>query len=104
MTLFRSGMNVALGIICILLTTMSYCLNADLAQDKKEGGNQLASPSPCLDFVEGKSKAPDQNDTNLGFKVNATLALSLPFICHAPANISDCPGKFSHPLHDHKSL
>ncbi|KAK6945404.1 Plant organelle RNA recognition domain [Dillenia turbinata] len=113
--MFRSSTNVALGIICILLSAMTYCLNADLAEDKKECGNQLASLSPCLDFVEGNSKAPskqccvdlgkmitttkkclcvlvkDRNDANLSFKVNATLALSLPFICHAPANISECP-------------
>ncbi|KAI8562052.1 hypothetical protein RHMOL_Rhmol03G0005100 [Rhododendron molle] len=33
-----------------------------------------------------------RNDPGLGFKINATLALTLPYICRAHANISHCPG------------
>ncbi|KAL2239694.1 UNVERIFIED_CONTAM: hypothetical protein Sindi_0610600 [Sesamum indicum] len=38
----------------------------------------------------------DRNDPSLGFKINATLALSLPSKCNAPVNqsITDCPGKY----------
>ena len=91
-------------------------VSSDFAEDKKECGDKLTSLSPCLPFVGGEVKVPasscctnlrqqiqntkkclcllikDRNDPNLGFKINATLALSLPSICHSPANISECLG------------
>ncbi|KAG5555502.1 hypothetical protein RHGRI_006222 [Rhododendron griersonianum] len=33
-----------------------------------------------------------RNDPGLGIKINGTLALTLPYICRAHANISHCPG------------
>ncbi|KAJ6303222.1 hypothetical protein OIU77_017160 [Salix suchowensis] len=39
----------------------------------------------------------DRNDPELGLKINATLALSLPSVCHAPANVSQCPALLNLP-------
>ncbi|KAJ8565680.1 hypothetical protein K7X08_008256 [Anisodus acutangulus] len=33
----------------------------------------------------------DRNDPDLGLQLNVTLALTLPTVCQAPANISECP-------------
>ncbi|OMO54582.1 hypothetical protein CCACVL1_27734 [Corchorus capsularis] len=95
---------------------MLSCVSCDLTKDKKECSNQLATLSKCIPFVGGETKIPDstccnnlrkqinqtkkclcflvadRNDPDLGFKVNATLALALPSICHAPSNASECPG------------
>ncbi|KAL3586530.1 hypothetical protein D5086_013397 [Populus alba] len=99
----------------ILVLMMFTSVFSDLAADKRECNEQLASLSACLPFVGGDTKAPtpiccsglrqeinktekclclivkDRNEPDLGFKINATLALSLPSICHAPANVSACP-------------
>ncbi|CAK9148438.1 unnamed protein product [Ilex paraguariensis] len=104
-----------LGYQCGLLHLSFYVMSgSDFAQDKKECKDQLIGLSPCLPFVSGESKSPtpaccselrkdinttrkclcvlvkDRNEPGLGFKINATLALNLPSICHAPSNASDC--------------
>jgi hypothetical protein len=100
----------------IVVLMMFNFVFSDLAADKRECNEQLASLSACLPFVGGDTKVPtpaccsglrqeisktekclcilvkDRNEPDLGFKINATLALSLPSICHAPANVSACPG------------
>ncbi|KAJ0982779.1 hypothetical protein J5N97_011034 [Dioscorea zingiberensis] len=46
------------------------------------------------DFASDRAECSDQLDRNepeLGFKFNATRALSLPDVCDAHANITDCP-------------
>ncbi|KAF9680741.1 hypothetical protein SADUNF_Sadunf06G0153000 [Salix dunnii] len=99
----------------IVFLMMFNFVFSDLDADKRECNEQLASISACLPFVSGDTKVPasaccgrlrgeinksqkclcilvkDRNEPNLGFKINATLALSLPSICHAPANVSRCP-------------
>lgn len=90
----------------------------DFAKDKAECQNQLVSLTSCLGFISGEGKEPsntcclkliqnfnesrrclcilirDRNQPNLGFKVNATLALTLPFLCHIPANETQCLGTY----------
>ncbi|KAL9425553.1 hypothetical protein AB3S75_032501 [Citrus x aurantiifolia] len=39
----------------------------------------------------------DRNEPRHGFKLNATLALSLPSVRHAPAKVSDCPALLNLP-------
>ncbi|KAI8562055.1 hypothetical protein RHMOL_Rhmol03G0005100 [Rhododendron molle] len=95
-------------------------VSSDIVEDKKECQDQLIGLAPCLNYVSGDLKTPsptcctelrqkynsterclcllvkDRNDPGLGFKINATLALTLPYICRAHANISHCPG--THPV------
>ncbi|XVE75770.1 hypothetical protein DITRI_Ditri12bG0119400 [Diplodiscus trichospermus] len=107
--------SVRIPLFCFLLLILQASVSSDLAKDKKECSNQLVALSTCIPFVGGKAKVPDptcctnlrkqinqtkkclcvlvadRNDPGLGFKVNATLALSLPSFCHAPSNASECP-------------
>ncbi|KAI3450882.1 hypothetical protein Pfo_007547 [Paulownia fortunei] len=101
---------------CTLLLLFCSFATCDIDKDKEKCANDLVGLATCLPYVSGESKAPpidcctglkqvlqkspecicllvkDRNDPSLGLKINATLALSLPSQCHAPANISDCPG------------
>ncbi|XP_022744539.1 protein YLS3-like [Durio zibethinus] len=107
--------SVRVPLFCFLFLILQSCVSSDLAKDRKECSNQLVALSTCIPFVGGKTKIPDttccsnlrkqinqtkkclcllvadRNDPDLGFKVNATLALSLPSFCHAPSNASECP-------------
>lgn len=95
------------------------CANSDAAKDREECTEQLVGLSTCLPYVGGTAKAPtpdccsglkqvlktnkkclcviirDRNDPELGLTINVTLALGLPTICNAPANVSLCPGMSS---------
>ncbi|KAL3347264.1 hypothetical protein AABB24_021110, partial [Solanum stoloniferum] len=86
---------------------------ANIDKDREECANQLVGLATCLPYVSGEAKAPtpdcctglkevldkskiclcilvkDRNDPSLGLKINATLALSLPSLCHAPTNMSN---------------
>ncbi|XP_055819022.1 non-specific lipid transfer protein GPI-anchored 14-like [Solanum dulcamara] len=86
---------------------------ANLDEDKAKCANQLVGLATCLPYVSGEARAPtpdcctglkevldkskiclcilvkDRNDPSLGLKINATLALSLPTLCHAPPNMSN---------------
>ncbi|XP_010542451.1 PREDICTED: protein YLS3-like isoform X2 [Tarenaya hassleriana] len=89
--------------------------NSDLAQDRAECSEQLVGLATCLPYVGGEAKAPtrdccagfkdvvdksrkcicilikDRNDPQLGLKINATLAVLLPTLCHQSSpNISAC--------------
>lgn len=91
---------------------------ADSSKDKDECTSQITGLASCLPYVEGEGKTPapdccdglktllntnkkclcliikDRNDPDLGgIQINVTLALGLPTVCNAPANISKCPGK-----------
>ncbi|EEE66751.1 hypothetical protein OsJ_23458 [Oryza sativa Japonica Group] len=94
-------------------------VRGDFAADRAECADKLMALSTCLTFVQdgasGGAAAPtpdccsglkavlaasrkclcvlikDRDDPNLGLKINVTKALSLPQLCNAPANISDCP-------------
>lgn len=100
----------------VFIVTSAGFVSSDFNQGRKECGDQLADFSACLPFVGGKAKSPtptccsnitkegsktrkclcllvkDRNEPRHGFKMNATLALSLPSVRHAPAKVSDCPG------------
>ncbi|XP_073157521.1 non-specific lipid transfer protein GPI-anchored 14-like [Henckelia pumila] len=103
-----------LKIGCILVFLASFA-TSDVDKDKEKCANQVAGLVTCLPYVSGQAKAPpkdcctglrqviqsspecicllvkDRDDPSLGLKINATLALSLPSQCQAPANVSDCP-------------
>ncbi|XP_019186330.1 PREDICTED: protein YLS3-like [Ipomoea nil] len=104
----------SLKILCFLLCLMVGGVSSDFAQDKKRCQDQLIGLSPCLTFVSGDAKFPttaccdeirkdlkktrlclcvlvkDRNEPGLGLKINGTLALSLPSLCRAPTNVSEC--------------
>ncbi|CAK7331720.1 unnamed protein product [Dovyalis caffra] len=99
----------------VLMSAMVSFAMADTNKDKEECAEQLVGLATCLPYVGGDAKAPtpdccsgvkqvlknnkkclcviikDRNDPELGLKINATLALGLPTVCHAPANVSQCP-------------
>ncbi|KAL6129855.1 hypothetical protein ACLB2K_068237 [Fragaria x ananassa] len=80
-----------------------------------ECAQQLVGMATCLPYVGGEAMAPtpdccsglkqvlnnnkkclcviiqDRNDPDLGLQINVTLALGLPSVCHAAANVSKCP-------------
>ncbi|KAK8595871.1 hypothetical protein V6N12_064380 [Hibiscus sabdariffa] len=98
----------------ILLTVLLDLASSDINQDKAECANQLVGLAPCIPYVGGEAKTPtvgccggvkqvldkskkclcvllkDKDDPSLGLKINTTLAATLPSICHAPTNITDC--------------
>lgn len=100
----------------ILVLSLAGFARSDFASDRKECANQLVGLAPCLPYSQGEAKAPtadccsglkqviskskkclcvlvkDRNEPSLGFKINATLALSLPASCSSPTNISECIG------------
>ncbi|KAL3516619.1 hypothetical protein ACH5RR_023521 [Cinchona calisaya] len=100
--------------LAFLLLMFQLAISDD-AQDKQECTNSLIGLATCLPYVEGNAKAPtpdcctglkqvlksskkclclvikDRNDPDLGLTINLTLALGLPSVCNAPANISQCP-------------
>lgn len=100
---------------------MFFCYaRSDDKQDKEECTEQLVGLATCLPYVGGNAKSPtpdccsglkqvlstnkkclcviikDRNDPDLGLTINVTLALGLPTVCHAPANVSQCPGNVKH--------
>ncbi|XP_042480287.1 non-specific lipid transfer protein GPI-anchored 14-like [Macadamia integrifolia] len=105
----------AWGLLYMFLLMMASWVSSDIAKDREECANQLVGLATCLPYVSGTAKVPtldcctglkqvldknkkclcilikDRNDPSLGIKINATLALSLPDTCHAPANVSKCP-------------
>ncbi|XP_009776706.1 non-specific lipid transfer protein GPI-anchored 14-like [Nicotiana sylvestris] len=99
----------------ILMLLMIGFASSDFAEDRKECQNQLLHLSSCLSYVGGDAQLPtpaccaqlrkdlhktkyclclivkDRNEPNIGYKINATLALGLPYVCGAPTNVSECP-------------
>jgi hypothetical protein len=110
---------VRLPILLFLISVMVSYTMEDAAKDREECTQQLVGLATCLPYVGGQAKAPtpdcctglkqvlnnnkkclcviirDRNDPDLGLQINVTLALGLPSVCHAPANVSQCPGKHS---------
>ncbi|KAM0952092.1 putative plant non-specific lipid-transfer protein/Par allergen [Dioscorea sansibarensis] len=98
-----------------VMAAMVAVVTGDFAADRAECATYLVGLSTCLTFVQGSASAPtpdccsgleqvlgksrkclcvlikDRNEPDLGFKINVTRAMSLPDVCHASANISDCP-------------
>lgn len=109
--------SVPCTLVLLLMFFSTFC-DADLSKDRQECADQLVGLASCLPYVGGDAKSPtidccsglklvlqksreclcilvkDRNDPGLGLKINATLALSLPEKCHAPANVSECPGMY----------
>ncbi|KAL0359405.1 UNVERIFIED_CONTAM: protein YLS3 [Sesamum angustifolium] len=99
----------------VIMVMMVCGGRSDFAQDRKRCQDQLVSLSSCIEFVSGDAKAPtksccselskdviksklclcilvkDRNEPQLGFKLNATLALTLIPLCHIPSDASVCP-------------
>lgn len=114
---------VVLVLVLILTATITIDM-AKAADSAKDGGDvdecaqQLVGMATCLPYVGGQAKAPtpdccsglkqvlnknkkclcviiqDRNDPDLGLQINVTLALGLPSVCRAPANVSKCPGTY----------
>ncbi|XP_047939711.1 non-specific lipid transfer protein GPI-anchored 14-like [Salvia hispanica] len=105
--------SVLLKVVLVLL--VSVIARCDVDKDREKCANDLVGLATCLPYVSGEAKSPpidcctglkqvlqkspqcicllvkDRNDPSLGFKINATLALSLPSQCHAEkANVTDC--------------
>lgn len=103
----------------VLLLILCVIGNSDTEKDKEECTQSLIGLATCLPYVGGNAPAPtpdcctglkqvlkdskkclcllikDRNDPDLGLQLNVTLALTLPSVCKAPANISECPGKYA---------
>ncbi|MBA0553254.1 hypothetical protein Golob_012450 [Gossypium lobatum] len=108
---------LVLVIATIFMVSAAGVMGGDSGEDKdkEECTEQLVGLATCLPYVGGNAKAPtpdccsglkqvlknnkkclciiikDRNDPDLGLNINVTLALSLPSVCNAPANISKCP-------------
>lgn len=111
---------VAFPSTILVLLLLAGFASSDLTKDREECADKLVGLANCLPYVGGEAKAPtidcctglkvvldkskkcicilikDRDDPNLGFKINATLAVQLPTACHAPANISQCVGKYTY--------
>ncbi|KAH6756035.1 Bifunctional inhibitor/lipid-transfer protein/seed storage 2S albumin superfamily protein [Perilla frutescens var. hirtella] len=96
----------------LMLFAFSSC---DNSKDIQSCANSLTGLATCLPYVGGTAKSPtpdccnglkqvlktnktclcviikDRNDPQFGLNINVTLALGLPDVCNAPANISECP-------------
>ncbi|XP_006658373.1 non-specific lipid transfer protein GPI-anchored 14-like isoform X2 [Oryza brachyantha] len=101
--------------LALSLLMVAAVASADFAADRAECSDKLVALATCLTFVQDEAAAPtpdccaglrtvlqasrkclcvlikDRDDPNLNLKINVTKALSLPSLCNAPANISDCP-------------
>lgn len=114
-----SPMAMAMGFQYLVLVWMVIsCAMADKAKDREECTNELVGLATCLPYVGGQAKSPtpdccsglkqvlkddkkclcviirDRDDPELGLNINVTLALGLPSVCHASANVSQCPGLY----------
>ncbi|KDP20375.1 hypothetical protein JCGZ_05258 [Jatropha curcas] len=111
MGLQLTRVGLALTLTVALMTSMVTCSD----KDREECAEQLVGLATCLPYVGATSKSPtpdccnglkqvlrdnkkclcviikDRNDPDLGLKINVTLALGLPSVCHATANVSQCP-------------
>ncbi|CAA7050577.1 unnamed protein product [Microthlaspi erraticum] len=104
-------------VLATALVTASTMVAAgeDKAKDKEECTEQLVGMATCLPYVQGQAKSPtpdccsglkqvlntnkkclcviiqDRNDPDLGLQINVSLALALPSVCHATADVTKCP-------------
>ncbi|XP_059311073.1 non-specific lipid transfer protein GPI-anchored 14-like [Lycium ferocissimum] len=107
--------NTKYQFILVLFFMLCVFGNSDTEKDKQECTQSLIGLATCLPYVGGNAPAPtpdcctglkqvlkankkclcllikDRNDPDLGLQLNVTLALTLPSVCQAPANISECP-------------
>ncbi|XP_010506351.1 PREDICTED: protein YLS3-like [Camelina sativa] len=107
--------NLMATAIALIMLAMVVAAGDDKAKDKDECTEQLVGMATCLPYVQGQAKSPtpdccsglkqvlnsnkkclcviiqDRNDPDLGLQVNVSLALALPSVCHATADITKCP-------------
>ncbi|KAJ8573515.1 hypothetical protein K7X08_010026 [Anisodus acutangulus] len=107
--------NTKYQFILVLFFMLCVFGSSDTEKDKEECTQSLIGLATCLPYVGGNAPAPtpdcctglkqvlkaskkclcllikDRNDPDLGLQLNVTLALTLPSVCQAPANISECP-------------
>lgn len=108
-----------MAVAMVTTVMVSKGVKGDVGQDTAECADQLSSMATCLQYVQGQAKAPtpdcctglkqvlssskkclcvivkDGNDPQLGLNINVTLALGLPAVCKATANVTQCPGNFT---------
>ncbi|VYS55493.1 unnamed protein product [Arabidopsis thaliana] len=106
---------MATAIALIMVAMVVDAAGADKGKDKEECTAQLVGMATCLPYVQGQAKSPtpdccsglkqvinsdmkclcviiqERNDPDLGLQVNVSLALALPSVCHATADITKCP-------------
>ncbi|KAI3800650.1 hypothetical protein L1987_28744 [Smallanthus sonchifolius] len=111
----RTGVRFWFGFIVLTLVLACHVTSGANDKDKEECTEQLVGLATCLPYVGGNAKSPtpdccsglkkvlntnkkclcvvvkDRNDPDLGLTINVTLALGLPTVCHAPANVTKCP-------------
>ncbi|KAK4397508.1 protein YLS3 [Sesamum angolense] len=111
----RTSLFLTSTLILLAITT------SDNSKDRQECADSLVGLATCLPYVGGTAKTPtpdccsglkqvlktnkkclcvvikDRNDPDLGLNINVTLALGLPVVCNAPANISQCPALLNLP-------
>ncbi|CAE6048961.1 unnamed protein product [Arabidopsis arenosa] len=105
----------ATAIALTMVVAMVVDAGDDKAKDKEECTEQLVGMATCLPYVQGQAKSPtpdccsglkqvlnsnkkclcviiqDRNDPDLGLQINVSLALALPSVCHATADVTKCP-------------
>ncbi|KAJ9565400.1 hypothetical protein OSB04_001366 [Centaurea solstitialis] len=111
-----TGLRFWFSFLILIVVLVSGVTSGADDKDKQECTEQLVGLATCLPYVGGNAKSPtpdccnglkqvlntnkkclcvvikDRNDPDLGLTINVTLALGLPTVCHAPANVSKCPG------------
>uniref|UniRef100_A0A1J3J7M6 Protein YLS3 n=1 Tax=Noccaea caerulescens TaxID=107243 RepID=A0A1J3J7M6_NOCCA len=106
--------SLVLATALVMASTM-VAAGEDKAKDKEECTEQLVGMATCLPYVQGQAKSPtpdccsglkqvlntnkkclcviiqDRNDPDLGLQIKVSLALALPSVCHATADVTKCP-------------
>ncbi|CAN8284539.1 unnamed protein product [Cochlearia groenlandica] len=107
---------ISLAIVMVMtMVTVAPSAAEDKAKDKEECTEQLIGMATCLPYVQGQAKSPtpdccsglkqvldkdkkclcviiqERNDPDLGLKINVSIALALPSVCHASADVTKCP-------------
>lgn len=105
-------------VTALVMASTMVAAGEDKAKDKEECTEQLVGMATCLPYVQGQAKSPtpdccsglkqvlntnkkclcviiqDRNDPDLGLQINVSLALALPSVCHATADVTKCPGSY----------
>ncbi|KAI3448954.1 hypothetical protein Pfo_005619 [Paulownia fortunei] len=113
--------NLKLSFFLASMLVLFALSTSDNSKEREECAQSLVGLATCLPYVGGTAKAPtpdccsglkqvlktnkkclcvvikDRNDPDLGLNINVTLALGLPDVCNAPANISECPALLNLP-------
>lgn len=116
----RRALLLAVAAVAMVASTAPAGVGGDFAADRAECSDTLVGLATCLTYVQEQATATaptpdccaglktvlqssrkclcvlikDRDNPNLGLKLNVTKALSLPAVCNAPANISDCPSTY----------